>query len=277
MTVVESWTGAHAAALRAALRLTNEGFAEHLGTATRTVATWNSEPEVSPRAEIQRALDTALERASEAEQTRFELLCAAIGTPPAEPTQLVGWVIERRLSVDIDIAADGWATVTYRHELVNETNRPFSRLPREMWFETTRGNLDLEVLPTDSDQRRRIMIQRVHDSASMTKFACQLLPALEPGESAVVAYRAAGGRFVEDHYWRQSIARPTAEFTMRLRHAGLDLLALCTASEELADGSEISAAEGLFWDADESGVVIGLSRHNLVSNQALTLRWGGVE
>ncbi|MGL4743935.1 MAG: hypothetical protein ACRCXL_06040 [Dermatophilaceae bacterium] len=177
--------------------------------------------------------------------------------------------------MDIDIAADGWATVTYRHELVNETNRPFSRLPREMWFETTRGNLELESLPTGSDKDRRVMIQRVHDSASMTKFACQILPALMPGEATTIAYRAAAGRFVEDHYWRQSIVRPTAEFTMRLTHAGLDLLALCTASEELADGSEVSAADGLFWDSDDSGVVIGLSRQSLVSNQALTLRWGG--
>jgi DNA-binding transcriptional regulator YiaG len=30
--VVDTWTGARAAALRAALRMSNESFAEHLGT-----------------------------------------------------------------------------------------------------------------------------------------------------------------------------------------------------------------------------------------------------
>jgi hypothetical protein len=97
VTVIDSWSGAHASALRAALRLTNESFAEFLGTATRTVANWNSTPEVTPRPELQRALDTTLERASETERSRFELLCGAIGTPPTEPASPVGWVIERRL------------------------------------------------------------------------------------------------------------------------------------------------------------------------------------
>jgi hypothetical protein len=276
MIVIDEWSGARAAALRASLRMTNESFAEHLGTATRTVAHWNTAPSVTPRPELQRALDTALQRATDSEQARFDLLCAGIGGPSERALKPAGWLIERRLSVDIDIAVDGWASVTYRHELVNETNRPFSRMHREMWFETTRGDLDLRVLPT-GDEIRHVMIQRLHNSASMTKFACQILPALEPGEAMHLSYVAGGGRFVEDHYWRQSIVRPTGELTVSLRHAGLDLLALCTASEELADGSEVSAADGLFWNADESGVTIGLTRRNLVANQAVTLRWGGAE
>ena len=38
MEVIASWTGRHADALRQALRMTNESFAEHLGVAVRTVA-----------------------------------------------------------------------------------------------------------------------------------------------------------------------------------------------------------------------------------------------
>jgi DNA-binding transcriptional regulator YiaG len=38
MDVIQEWTGRHAHALRKALRMTNEAFAEHLGTAVRTVA-----------------------------------------------------------------------------------------------------------------------------------------------------------------------------------------------------------------------------------------------
>ncbi|MGL5858958.1 MAG: gamma-glutamylcyclotransferase family protein [Angustibacter sp.] len=80
-------------------------------------------------------------------------------------------------------------------------------------------------------------------TASMSKFACQLLPALAPGETMTVAYRATGGRFVADHYWRQSVTRPTTELVIRLRHSSMDMLGHCSAVEELADGSEVSAAE----------------------------------
>ncbi len=75
--MVDSWTGRHANALRRALRLTNEGFAEQLGTAVRTVAKWNADPELVPTAELQRALDTMLSRAPEDARTRFALLLAA--------------------------------------------------------------------------------------------------------------------------------------------------------------------------------------------------------
>lgn len=51
--VVDSWTGKHANALRRALRLTNEGLAEQLGTAVRTVAKWNADPELVPVPEMQ--------------------------------------------------------------------------------------------------------------------------------------------------------------------------------------------------------------------------------
>ena len=74
MEVVDIWTGQRANALRIALRMTNEGFAQHLGTAVRTVAKWNAQPDVVPVSELQRALDTALSRASAEEGARFVLL-----------------------------------------------------------------------------------------------------------------------------------------------------------------------------------------------------------
>jgi len=80
--VVDTWTGRHANALRRALRLTNEGLAEQLGTAVRTVAKWNADPELVPVAEMQRALDTMLSQAPEDDRTRFALLLAA-DLPPA--------------------------------------------------------------------------------------------------------------------------------------------------------------------------------------------------
>jgi 8-oxo-dGTP diphosphatase len=76
MDVVGIWSGRQACALQGALRLTNEGFAEVLGVAVRTVASWRAEPGVLPRKELQQALDTAFERAPEGARKRFALLAA---------------------------------------------------------------------------------------------------------------------------------------------------------------------------------------------------------
>ncbi|MGH3684937.1 MAG: hypothetical protein ACRDSM_07775 [Pseudonocardiaceae bacterium] len=71
MEPVQLWTGRTACALQAALRMTNESFAAHLGTAVRTVATWHHKPDRVPSTEMQLALDTTLERAGEGTQARF--------------------------------------------------------------------------------------------------------------------------------------------------------------------------------------------------------------
>jgi len=64
MDSVIVWTGRAACALQAALRLSNESFAEHLGIAVRTVAAWHHKPTLKPKTEMQQLLDTALEQAS---------------------------------------------------------------------------------------------------------------------------------------------------------------------------------------------------------------------
>jgi 8-oxo-dGTP diphosphatase len=69
--VVDQWTGRYAAALQAALRLTQSEFAGQLGVARRTVAAWHEKPDVVISTELQRVLDTAYERAAEATKLRF--------------------------------------------------------------------------------------------------------------------------------------------------------------------------------------------------------------
>ena len=76
MEVVASWTGSRADALRQALRMSNETFAEHLGVAVRTVAYWRQRPEVIPRPAMQEILDVALARAAEPARAQFTLLVA---------------------------------------------------------------------------------------------------------------------------------------------------------------------------------------------------------
>jgi len=72
--VVDRWTGRRAMALCAALRMTSEEFAQKLGAAPRTVSYWESRPASKPSPLLQAALDTLLDRASEASRLRFDLL-----------------------------------------------------------------------------------------------------------------------------------------------------------------------------------------------------------
>jgi hypothetical protein len=76
MHPVSGWTGRTACALQAALRLSNEAFAQHLGIGVRTVATWHKKPTLRPKSEMQQLLDTALDRAPAAAQDRFAVLAA---------------------------------------------------------------------------------------------------------------------------------------------------------------------------------------------------------
>ena len=74
MQVITSWTGRHADALRQALRMTNESYAEHLGVAARTVAYWRKDPAITPIPAVQETLDAALERAPDRAKAQFAVL-----------------------------------------------------------------------------------------------------------------------------------------------------------------------------------------------------------
>ena len=99
--MIATWTGRHADALRRALRMTNETFAEHLGVAIRTVAYWRARPLVIPTPVMQQALDTALARAPERARALFwELLDAgdrgwpAAGAGSVAETQVAAGLTE---------------------------------------------------------------------------------------------------------------------------------------------------------------------------------------
>jgi len=76
MDVITSWTGARADALRQALRMTNEAFAERLGAAVRTVAYWRERSGSVPQPAMQEALDTLLAQAPELARAQFWLILA---------------------------------------------------------------------------------------------------------------------------------------------------------------------------------------------------------
>lgn len=105
MDVIDVWTGERASALQKALRLTNERFAERLGTAVRTVAKWHANPQAQLSAELQEALDTVLYDAPEPAKARLALLIEASSAPAASPTDTDLSEAEKRLHADPNIGA----------------------------------------------------------------------------------------------------------------------------------------------------------------------------
>jgi len=88
MATVRMWSGREARALREALRLSVRSFAAYLGVNERTVTKWEAGGiSVRPRPEMQAALDTALEQASDEAAARFETAIMA-GQPPAKNCDL---------------------------------------------------------------------------------------------------------------------------------------------------------------------------------------------
>ena len=182
---------------------------------------------------------------------------------------LAGNVVELNLAIAIAIAPGGGSVVTYRRELLNLTPRPLRRFSCELWFEHTSGPLAITSNPLDG---RKLMIQRTHDTPSMSKFACQFAPAVEPGDTVHFEYTCTGGCFLDDHYWRQAILCPTRHLTVSVRHEQASLLR-CSAIEEMPDGSEVVATDDILWDYEGADLTMTLTRDYLNPNQALTLRW----
>jgi hypothetical protein len=182
---------------------------------------------------------------------------------------LSGHVVELSLAVAITIDAGGGSAVTYRHELLNLTPTPLRRFSRQLWFKHTSGALAISATPLDD---HKVMIQRTHDAPSMSKFACQFSPAIEPGDTSRFEYRCTGGCFLDELYWRLTIRHPTRHATLNIRHERASLLR-CSAIEEMPDGSEVVATDDILWDYEGADLTMTLTRDYLHPNQALTLRW----
>jgi transcriptional regulator with XRE-family HTH domain len=87
--------------------MTIEAFAEHLGVAVRTVAKWEAQgPKIVPTVGIQEVLDAALERATPAQQSRFQLLLQESSVPD----ERVNHVLEYPAGVDLVTVARVAAT-----------------------------------------------------------------------------------------------------------------------------------------------------------------------
>ncbi|WP_436788950.1 helix-turn-helix domain-containing protein [Yinghuangia sp. YIM S10712] len=188
-----------------------------------------------------------------------------------------GDVIELSTEVALDISETGAARLMYRHVLLNLGDRPLASFARQVWFERTSGRISLvAVRPPEPAMAPShvVTVRRVHETGSFLKFACLISPPLAPRESMVVQYLCTGGIFVEDHYWRQDIIRPTRHLQVTVRQLGVAELRGCDVVEELGDGREEPSTSGLAWTRREDGTVfVTYSRADLSAPQALTLRW----
>jgi len=182
---------------------------------------------------------------------------------------LSGCIVELNRTLDINIDADGAVNLRYNFDLLNLAAKPLTRIARELWFEQMSGTLAIAPIP---ESQRRVTIHRVHDSANLSKFAFQISPPLQCGESASVGYSCSNGRFGENHYWREEISRYTRRYTLRVRQEKVQL-ASCTATEEYPDGAENSANDSLMWDYQDAGISLTLTRDYLRPKQTVTLRW----
>jgi tetratricopeptide (TPR) repeat protein len=113
MGMVTGWTGSSACALQAALRMSNETFAAHLGIGVRTVAGWHQNPTMQPRPDNQQVLDTALARAPEEVKERFAALTGE--SMPAESSHEEDWTAASNEQAVIP----GSVTIGVNHGIVN--------------------------------------------------------------------------------------------------------------------------------------------------------------
>ncbi|GAA4207497.1 NUDIX hydrolase [Actinocatenispora rupis] len=110
--VIDRWTGRHACALEAALRLTQEQFAAKLGAARRSVTEWHKRPDMVITKGLQAELDRLYESADDGVKARFavQLERDEPGTDDAEP------VVALTVAIAVVLDADRALIVCRRDE-----------------------------------------------------------------------------------------------------------------------------------------------------------------
>lgn len=190
--------------------------------------------------------------------------------PPALRARLADSVVELDLGIEIRVDKEGWAHLTYRHHVLNLTDRPLTRLARELWFEHGEGPLEITPLP---GPKHEIAIERIHDAGTLAKFACHVSPPVPPMGTTKIAYRCRGGRFTDAHYWRQAVTRYTLRMHLDVRQEGVVRLVDCGAIEEQPHGDKQQIDEYVRWTQGDGGATMNLVREELRPNQFVTLHW----
>jgi hypothetical protein len=125
MEMIEGWNGASACMLQAALRMSNEAFADHLGISVRTVAGWHQKSARRPRPEMQQLLDTALSQASSEVRERLAALIDPPGHAPANAA-----ASQAATTGDLGAVAEAERRLTSHSLLSNPGSEGTSKTPR---------------------------------------------------------------------------------------------------------------------------------------------------
>jgi len=201
-------------------------------------------------------------------------MTATAGSFLLKPTAQLGGgpVIDRELRINITVNPEGHATVIYYYDILNNSNISISKFYREVWFEHARSQLKIASL-ADENARDVLITPELETPAgeNMARFYCNIMPALEPGKSAIIRYKCDEGRFVDNHYWKQRLARPTSLYVLDIFHEGISELSHCEAIIE--DDSGHSTLTGVKWDRRGGGIGMQLTQKDIPPNRAITFRW----
>lgn len=183
---------------------------------------------------------------------------------------LAGRIVELDTAITIDISGNGHAAVEYDRLILNLMDRPVSSLSWDIWFKYAYEKVNVAANRSCS---RNTKISVKQDAVNLAKFATLVSPSISPGDTARISYTCCGGLFTDSLYWRQNLSRDVRHFTLTVRQRVSNELLSCGATEELPDGSERSAMEGLTWDTRDGYHTVRVTRDYLERNQAITISW----
>ncbi|WTX00064.1 helix-turn-helix domain-containing protein [Streptomycetaceae bacterium NBC_01309] len=95
--------------------------------------------------------------------------------------------------VELEFGSDGRTRVTYRHNVVNTTDRSIDRLTRRLAFPEATGMLTIVPLPGSV---HGFTVEDLYDAGTFATFTCRMTTPIRPGDVAVIAYRCSTMRYV---------------------------------------------------------------------------------
>ena len=252
MDAVASWDGGKADALRRALRMTNEQFAEHLGIAVRTVAYWRKTPDMAPLPATQEILDAALAKASEQVRAQFWLLLDEGPDEPANHHQdsplvqvhrISAWLSHTNVSDEaVDTLAQAGRSLARAH---------IQAPPKSVLSEVLRLHQQTQSLLQGGKQKLRQTRELMRINSDLLAHACLLLGDL--GQNRIAAeYGGTALLFAREAESDQAIAWSVRAKTARwqgryvdaadMARRGFDISRLTPTRLELAYREALSAA-----------------------------------
>ena len=136
--VVPAWTGWRADALRQALRMTNESYADYLKVSARTVAYWKERPDTVPKQRMQSVLDSGLGRASDQAKALFTRLTAEARRTPGVESSLAQQAAQFEPARDaVGSPADSGHPVALLDDLIGADIADRGEVARASWLPGT--------------------------------------------------------------------------------------------------------------------------------------------